>query len=55
MNKINFLQYSLLENFKWVEIKADQINGSIPTSRFGHSCNIYKKLLIFFGGEHRIT
>ncbi|KAL4466060.1 hypothetical protein ABPG74_004297 [Tetrahymena malaccensis] len=44
-----------LETFKWQEVKTSQMNGNIPSARFGHSCNLYKKNLIFFGGEYRQT
>jgi hypothetical protein len=39
-----------LRNFRWKNIT--NMKGDVPNfGRFGHSCNLYKNRLYFFGGE----
>ncbi|EGR29153.1 kelch motif family protein, putative, partial [Ichthyophthirius multifiliis] len=40
-----------LTNFKWQILK--QVQGNIPSARYGHSCNIYRRNIIIFGGQQR--
>lgn len=51
--KLNDLWTFNLETKTWIEHPSDPVNAPLPRS--GHSCALYKDLMLIFGGIFEVT